>query len=90
MLNLKLKKTTASLLITVLLAMVIPSIAQAELGGSGGTAARDAAEQRAARERKLEKKKQKEAEAKAAAQGQQGEGVEAQQPAATTQEKPAE
>lgn len=46
--------------------LLIPAMVQAELGGSGSTAARDAAEQRAAVQRKLEKKRLKEEGAKKA------------------------
>jgi hypothetical protein len=89
MFNFKSKKVTLPLYLCLLTALLSPAIAQAELGGSGGTAARDAAEQRAAKERKLEKKK-KEAEAKNAADSQQGQPVETQQPAESQQEIPAE
>lgn len=89
MLNFISKKMTVPVLICFLSVLLTPVLAQAELGGSGSTAARDAAEQRAARERKLEKKKLKDAEAKKAGETQQGQPAETQQPAEPQQEKPA-
>ena len=88
MFKFKIKKIALPLCFCVLAALLFPALAQAELGGSGGTAARDAAEQRAAKEKKLEKKRL-EAEAKKAAEGQQP--ATTQQPVETQpqQEKPA-
>jgi hypothetical protein len=88
MLRFKSKKITLPLSICLLTALLSPALAQAELGGSGGKAARDAAEQRAVREEKIEKRKQ-EAEAKKAAESQQAQPVEAQTPTEGQQEKPA-
>lgn len=88
MLRFKSKKITLPLTICLLAALLTPALAQAELGGSGGKAARDAAEQRAVREEKIEKRKQ-EAEAKKAAESQQAQPVEAQTPTEGTQERPA-
>lgn len=88
MLRFKSKKITLPLSICVLTALLSPALAQAELGGSGGKAARDAAEQRAVREEKIEKRKQ-EAEAKKAAESQQAQPAEAQTPTEGQPEKPA-
>lgn len=88
MLHFKSKKMLLTLFFCVLSVLLVPTIAQAELGGSGSTAARDAAEQKAAKERKLEKKRLKE-EAKKAAETQQGQPAETQTPAEGQQEKPA-
>ncbi|ESS66469.1 hypothetical protein MGMO_191c00030 [Methyloglobulus morosus KoM1] len=77
MFNFKSKKMLLTLFFCVLAALIVPTMAQAELGGSGSTAARDVAAQRAEKERKLEKKKH-EAEAKKAAGAQQGQPAETQ------------
>jgi hypothetical protein len=90
MFNFKSKKFTLPLYVCMLLVLLAPVLAQAELGSSGGTAARDAAEQRAAKERKLEKKKQKEAEANKGSEAQQGTApAEESKPAETQGEQPA-
>jgi hypothetical protein len=88
MLHNKSKKMILPLCLSVLMALLSPALVQAELGGSGNTAARDVAAQRAAKELKLEKKK-KEAEAKKAAEGQQSQPADTQAPAAGQPEKPA-
>ncbi|MEQ1559767.1 MAG: hypothetical protein ABL933_12615 [Methyloglobulus sp.] len=88
MLHFKSKKMIVPLWFCLLSALLVPTLAQAELGGSGGLAASQAAEQRAATERKLENRK-KEAEAKKAAEAQKGKPAETEQPAAVQQEKPA-
>ncbi len=88
MFNFKSKKIILPLFFSVLLALLSAPLAHAELGGSGGSAARDAAEQRAAKERKLEQKK-KDAEAKKAAEAQQGQPATTQPPVEVNQEKPA-
>jgi hypothetical protein len=88
MLHFKSKKMILPLYFCLLSALLSPALTQAELGGSGSTAARDVAAQRAAKEIKLEKKK-KDAEAKKAAEAQQGQPAETQQPAEGQQEKPA-
>lgn len=89
MLSFKSNKIILAACFCILSALLFPTLAQAELGGSGSTAARDAAEQRAAKERKLEKKRLAE-EAKKAAEGQQSAPTEAtQQPPAAEPEKPA-
>jgi len=84
----KSKKITLPLFLGILLALLSPALAQAELGGSGNTAARDIAAQREAQERKLEKKKQA-TEAKKAAQAQQKEPAETVAPTEGQPEKPA-
>jgi uncharacterized MAPEG superfamily protein len=89
MFRIKSKKILLPLAICVLSALLAPALAQAELGGSGNTAARDIAAQREAQERKLEKKRQKAEEAKKAAEGQQGQPAETQAPAEGQSEKPA-
>jgi uncharacterized membrane protein YdbT with pleckstrin-like domain len=90
MFTFKSKKMTLPLTISLVLALLAPVIAQAELGGSGSTAARDAAAQREAKERKLEQKKQKAAEAQKAAETQGGAApAEESKPAETQGEKPA-
>ena len=88
MLQIKSKKITLALYFCVLSALLSPVLAQAELGGSGSTAARDVAAQRAAKAEKIEKKKQQ-AEAKKAAEAEQVQPAEAQIPAESQQEKPA-
>jgi cell division protein FtsB len=89
MLNFKSKKIILPLYFCLLSALLFPAVTQAELGGSGSTAARDAAAQKEAKERKLEKKKQ-EAEAKKSAETQQGQPAETQTPAeGQQQDKPA-
>jgi hypothetical protein len=87
MLHFKSKKMILPLYFCVLSALLSPALTQAELGGSGGTAARDVAAQRAVKAEKAEKRK-KEAEAKKAAEAQQGKPVETQTPAEGQQEKP--
>lgn len=89
MLNIKSKRITLVLFLGMLSLLITPALVQAELGGSGSTAARDAAEQKAAKERKLEKKRQKEAEAKKAAEAQTAQPAETAQPAQDQAEKPA-
>jgi cell division protein FtsB len=89
MFKFKLKKMLLTLFFCVLSALLVPPIAQAELGGSGSTAARDATAQKAAKERKLEKKRLKEAEAKKAAETQQGQPAETQAPATEPKQEPA-
>ena len=90
MFNFKSKKMTLPLTFCLVLALLAPALAQAELGGSGSTASRDAAAQMEAKERKLEKKRQKEAEAKKAAEAQQGQPAETQTPPeGQQQDKPA-
>ncbi len=89
MLHSKSKKFTLPLYFCLLSALLSPALTQAELGGSGGKAARDAAEQRAAREQKLEKRKH-DAEAKKAAEAQQEQPAVTQTPAeGQQQDKPA-
>jgi hypothetical protein len=93
MLNFKSKKVLLPLYFCVVSALLFPTLTQAELGGSGSTAARDVAAQRAAqeavKERKLENRK-KEAEAKKAAEAQQGQPAETQTPPeGQQQDKPA-
>lgn len=88
MFNFKSKKMILPLYFCVLSALLSPALTQAELGGSGSTAARDVAAQKAAKELKLEKKKHA-AEAKKTAEGQQAQPAETQQPAEGQQEKPA-
>jgi hypothetical protein len=89
MLQIKSKKIILPLYLCLLSALLTPTLAQAELGGSGGKAARDAAEQRAARAEKLEKKKQQ-AEAKKSGEAQQEQSGETPTPPAEgQQEKPA-
>jgi uncharacterized MAPEG superfamily protein len=88
MFTFKSKKMLLTLFLCVISTLLVPAIAQAELGGSGSTAARDVAAQRAAKAEKAEKKKQ-EAEAKKAAEAQQGQPAETQTPADSQQEKPA-
>lgn len=63
MLNFKSKKIILPLYFCVLSALLFPALTQAELGGSGGKASNEAAEQRAVKAQKAEKRK-KEAEAK--------------------------
>jgi hypothetical protein len=88
MLQIKSKKITLPLYLCLLSALLSPALAQAELGGSGGKAARDAAEQRAARAEKLEKKKHQ-SEAKKSGEAQQEQPGETQTPPAEgQQEKP--
>jgi len=87
MFNFKSKKMLLTLFFCVFSALLVPTIAQAELGGSGSTAARDVAAQRAAKERKLERKKQ-EAEAKKAAEAPHGQPAESQTPATEPKEEP--
>ena len=87
MFTFKSKKMLLTLFLCVISALLVPAIAQAELGGSGSTAARDVAAQRAAKERKLEKKKQ-EAEAKKAAEGQQVQPAETQLPVEAPKAEP--
>jgi hypothetical protein len=89
MFNFRSKRVTLPVTMCLVLALLTPVLAQAELGGSGNTAARDIAAQREAQERKLEKKRQKAEEAKKAAEAQQGQPAEAQQPVEPQQEKPA-
>lgn len=88
MFNFKSKKMILPLYFCVLSALLSPALTQAELGGSGSTAARDVAAQRAAKAEKAEKRKH-EAEAKKAAEAQQGQPTEVQQPSEGQQEKPA-
>jgi hypothetical protein len=88
MFTFKSKKMLVTLFFCVISALLVPAIAQAELGGSGSTAARDVAAQKAAKELKLEKKK-KHAEAKKAAEAQQGQPTETQTPAVEPKEEPA-
>ncbi len=88
MFTFKSKKMLLTLAFCVVSALLVPAIAQAELGGSGSTAARDVAAQRAAKERKLEKKKQ-EAEAKKAAEAHGGQPAETQTPAVEPKAEPA-
>ncbi|MEQ1560157.1 MAG: hypothetical protein ABL933_14640 [Methyloglobulus sp.] len=85
MFNFKSKKMLMPLFFGVVSVLLAPTLAQAELGGSGSKAANEAAEQRAARERKVEKKKH-DAEAKKAAEGQP---TETQTPAVEPKEEPA-
>lgn len=66
-------KKILPLYICLLLALLTPPLAQAELGGSGSTAARDVAAQREAKERKLAEKKRKAEEAKKGAEAQPAE-----------------
>ncbi len=89
MMTLKLKKMTLPLIICITSALLMPALAQAELGGSGGTAARDAAAQREAKEKKLELKRQKAAEAQKAAESAQGQPADAQTPAVEPKVEPA-
>jgi hypothetical protein len=89
MLNIQSKKMTLPLTFCLVLALLVPALAQAELGGSGSSAARDAAEQKAAKERKLEKKRLKEAEAKKAAETQVEQPAETQTPAVEPKAEPA-
>lgn len=82
----KSKKIALPLFFCVLSGLLFPGITYAELGSSGGLAADQAAEQRAAKAKKLEKKKL-DAETKKAAESQQGEAP-ATQPTEAQQEKP--
>lgn len=86
--NFKSKKFTLPLYFCLLSALLSPALTQAELGGSGSTAARDAAAQKAAKEMKLEKKR-KAAEDKKAAESQQEQPAQSQQPVEGQKEKPA-
>jgi hypothetical protein len=79
MISLKSNKTLLALFFCVLSALLVPAIAQAELGGSGSKAANEAAEQRAAKAEKAEKRKQH-AEAKKAAEAQSTEPAGTQTP----------
>jgi hypothetical protein len=84
MLDFKSKKIILAFYFCALLALLFPAITHAGLGDSGGPAARDAAEQKAAKERKLERKR-KAAEAKKAAEAQQSQPAVAEQPAGAQQ-----
>lgn len=89
MLNFKSKKIMLLLYFCALVTLILPSLSQAELGGSGSKAANEAAEQRATREKKLEKRKQ-EAEAKKAAEAQLGQPAQTETPPeGQQQDKPA-
>jgi uncharacterized membrane protein YdbT with pleckstrin-like domain len=88
MFHIKSQKITLPLFLGILLALLTPVLVQAELGGSGDTAARDRAAQREAQERKLEKKK-KAAEAKKEAEDKQKEPAETVAPTEGQPEKPA-
>jgi hypothetical protein len=88
MLKLKVKKIAWPVFFCLFAGLTLPSISQAELGGSGGTAARDAAEQKANKAKKLEKKRL-EAEAKKAGDAQQAPPAETQPQPEATEQKPA-
>jgi hypothetical protein len=89
MFHIKSKKIALPLFLGILLALLTPVLVQAELGGSGDTAARDRAAQREAQERKLEKKRQKAEEAKKEVEGKQKEPAETVAPTEGQPEKPA-
>lgn len=64
MLSFKSKKMTIPVIFSLVAALLAPTLAQAELGGSGATAARQAREQRAVAQKKREERKQEQEAAK--------------------------
>jgi hypothetical protein len=90
MLNFKSKKITLPLFLSVLLALLFPTLTLAEPYGTGDIASTRAEEQRAAIAKRKERiKKEKEEAAKKAAETQPGKPTEAPIPAGDEQEKPA-